>query len=174
MIWMAFGLAVGAALAVVAWVARRRRYYRRIFSEAHFREVHERFARAVETVEAVPRASAAEPVATNAFVTSAQLAIVVTESLANEGRKLHVSLSQPSGFMTSAVASRFGFLLVTTLNRNKMQLNPFATPSGVHHLVFTWDGAPLALNDFGSVMDQYRTGYQPLPFAFQSLAGSMA
>jgi hypothetical protein len=77
---------------------------------------------------------------------------------------LHVSISQRQGYTTSAVANRFAFFLVVALNRNKLQLTPFVTPSSVHHLVFTWDGTPLQINDLATVMGHYRTHYQPLPF----------
>lgn len=172
MTWTMLGLAIGAALAVAAQIARLSRRYSRMFSDAHFKEVHDRFVRAIEAVEASWRASAGDASANDAFVTSAQLAIVVTESLADGCRVLHVSLSQTSGLTTAAVANRFGFFLVTTLNRNKMQLDPFVAPSGVRHLVFTWDGTSLAINDFESVMDHYRTGYRPLPFRSEGLAAT--
>jgi hypothetical protein len=110
------------------------------------------------------RASADTPDPTDAFVTSAQLAIVVTGHPADGRHVLHVSLSQRQGYTTRAVADRFAFFLVTTLNRNQLQLTPFVTPSAVRHLVFTWDGGPLKLNDFATVMDHCRTRYQPLPF----------
>jgi hypothetical protein len=169
MTWTMLGLAIGAALAVAVPVARLASRYRRMFSDAHFQEVHDRFVRAIHTVEAAWRESAGDPAAKDAFVTSAQLAIVVTTSLTNGRRVLHVSLSQTSGMTTAAVASRFGFFLVTALNRNKMQLDPFVTSSGVRHLVFAWDGTPLAINDLGHVMEHYRTGYQPLPFRSASI-----
>lgn len=172
MTWTMLGLALGAALAVAAHIARLSMRYSRMFSDAHFQEVHDRFVRAVETLEAAWRASAGDAPVMDAFVTSARLAIVVTESLADGGRVLHVSLSQTTGLTTAGVANRFGFFLVTTLDRNKMRLDPFVTQSGVRHLVFAWDGTSLVINDLGSVMDHYRTSYRPLPFRSQEVAAT--
>lgn len=166
MIWARVVAAGGLALAVP--VLRRMRLYRRIFSEAHFRELHERFAAAVRTVTEVLRApaNAADAAAAgDAFVTSAQLAVAVTASLANGRHVLHVSLSQTSGYTTSSVASRFGFFLITMLNQNKLELDLFFTPSRVHHLVFTSDADSLRVADFTSVDEQYRRDYRPLPYA---------
>ena len=166
MIGAALAAAFGLALAVP--VVRRMRLYSRMFSEAHFRELHERFAAAVQTVAEVRRAPANEAdraSAGDAFVTSAQLAIAVTASLANGRHVLHVSLSQTSGYTTSSVANRFGFFLITMLNQNKLELDLFFTPSRVHHLVFTSDTDGLRVADFASVDAQYRSGYRPLPYA---------
>lgn len=163
------GVAIGLAVLVVVQVARLGRRYRRMFSDAHFQELHERFSRAIATVEAASRASSEDADAQDAFVTSAQLAVAVTEHLADGRRVLHVSLSQSSGPTTGAVAARVGFFLIVTLRRNKMELDPFVTPSGVRHLVFAWDGTPLVINDFASVMNQYRTAYQPVPYRLEEL-----
>ena len=164
MMWATLGITIGVAISVAIPIARLSARYRRMFSEDHFQEVHDRLSRAIETVQDASRTSTGEALSDDMFVTSARLAVVVTQRRVDERRVLHVSLSQTSGPTTSAVAGRFGFFLVAMLNRNKMQLDPFVTPSGVRHLVFAWDGTPLAINDFGSVMHQYRTRYQPLPF----------
>lgn len=163
MLWILLGLIVAGMVVVVVGIREITRRYRKLFSDAHFREVHARFVCAIEAVAAA-RDSADAPDPADAFVTSAQLAIMVTGRPADGRHVLHVSLSQRQGYTTRAVADRFAFFLVTTLNRNKLQLTPFATPSAVRHLVFTWDGGPLKLNDFATVMDHYRTQYQPLPF----------
>src|SRR6185503_20336281 len=100
MFWGVLGLAIGLVVVIAVSVARISRRYRTMFSDAHFREVHERFARAIETVEAAFRASGAsagDAHAEDAFVTSAQLVMIVTLSSMDEGQVLHVSLSQTSG-----------------------------------------------------------------------------
>jgi hypothetical protein len=167
MIW-ALAAAFGLVLSLAVPVLRRMRLYSRMSSEAHFREVYERFAAAVQTVTEVLRApaSAADAEAAgDAFVTSAQLAMAVTASLTNGRHVLHVSLSQTSGYTTTSAASRFGFFLITMLNRNKLELDLFVTPSRVHHLVFSSDLAELRIADFASVDEQYRRDYRPLPYA---------
>jgi hypothetical protein len=151
--WAILGIVV--ALAVVALVAQRARYYGRLFSDAHFREVYDAFVPALGSGRA--------------FVTSAGLAIAVTRTEADDRCVLHVSLSQASGYTTSAVAGRFGFFVVAILNRNKMTLDPFLTRSRVHHLVFASPAAPLEINDFNNVMEHYRRGYQPLPYALRAI-----
>jgi len=152
-------------------VVRRVRLYGRMFSEAHFREVHQRFAAAVQTTTAAWRAPVTEARAEagDAFVTSAQLAIAVTASDSNGRHLLHVSLSQATGYTTAAVANRFGFFLITMLNQNKLELDLFFTPSGVHHLVFASDVEQLRVAGFESVDAQYRCGYRPLPYAARRL-----
>jgi hypothetical protein len=169
MLWILLGLIVAGVVVVVVGIRDIMQRYRKLFSDAHFQEVHARFVHAIEAVEAA-RASADTAEPSDAFMTSAQLAIVVTGHAADGRQVLHVSLSQRPGPTTGAAANRFAFFLLTILNRNKLQLNPFRTPSTVHHLVFTWDGGPLKLNDYATVMDHYRTHYQPLPFQVQAIA----
>ena len=171
MIWAALAAAFGLALAIP--VSRRMSLYRRMFSEGNFREFHERFAAAVQTVTEVRRRAVNEADATvagDSFVTSAQLAIAVTASLANGRHVLHVSLSQTSGYTTSSVANRFGFFLITMLDQNKLELDLFFTPSRVHHLVFTSDTDGLRVSDFASVDEHCRSGYRPLPYTLRRLA----
>jgi hypothetical protein len=151
--WLILGIAVALALAVL--VAQRAKYYGRLFSEAHFREVYDEFVPALGSGRA--------------FVTSAGLAIAVTVTEADDHRVLHVSLSQASGYTTTAIAGRFGFFLVAILNRNKMKLDPFFTRSRVHHLVFAAPAAPLEINDFDNVIQQYRHGYRPLPYTLRAI-----
>src|SRR5215813_10730234 len=164
MMWAALWITIGVAVAVAIGIARLSARYRRMFSEDHFKEVHDRFAVAIKTVQDASRTSTGDTRTEDKFITSAKLGIVVSEHRVDERQVLHVSLSQTTGLTTSAVAGRFGYFLVSILNRNQMELDPFVRPSGVRHLVFAWNGAPLAINDFGSVMEQYRTKYQPLPF----------
>jgi hypothetical protein len=152
--WMILGIVV--ALALAGLVAQRARYDGRLFSDAHFREVYDKFVPALGSGRA--------------FVTSAGLAIAVTRTEADDHRRVpHVSLSQASGYTTAAVAGRFGFFLVAILNRNKMNLDPFFTRSRVHHLVFASPAAPLEINDFDYVIQQYRRGYRPLPYALHAI-----
>jgi hypothetical protein len=151
--WAILGIVV--ALALAGLVGQRVKYYGRLFSDAHFREVYDKFVPAL--------------VSGRAFVTSAGLAIAVTRTEADDPPVLHVSLSQASGYTTSAVAGRFGFFLVAILNRNKMNLDPFFTRSRVHHLVFASPAAPLEINDFDNVIQQYRRGYRPLPYTLRAI-----
>jgi hypothetical protein len=146
--WLILGIVV--ALALAGLVAQRAKYYGRLFSDAHFREVYDEFVPALGSGRA--------------FVTSAGLPIAVTRTEADDRRVLHVSLSQASGYTTAAVAGRFGFFLIAILNRNKMNLDPFFTRSSVHHLVFTSPAATLEINDFDNVIQQYRRGYRRLPY----------
>jgi hypothetical protein len=151
--WLLLGIVV--ALALAGLVAQRARYYGRLFSDAHFREVYDKFVPALGSGRA--------------FVTSAGLAIAVTRTEVDDRRVLHVSLSQASGYTTAAVAGRFGFFLVAILNRNKMNLDPFFTRSSVHHLVFASTAAPLEINDFDNVIQQYRRGYRRLPYTLRGI-----
>ena len=152
--WAIVGVVV--ALAVAGHVARRAKYYGRLFSDAHFREVYDEFVPALG--------------AEHAFVTSAGLAIAVTRTEVDDRRVVHVSLSQASGYTTSSVAGRFGFFLVAILNRNKMDLDPFFTRTGVHHLVFASPAAtPVEINDFDTVMQDYRRNYRPLPYTLHAI-----
>jgi hypothetical protein len=148
-------LGIVAALVLAGFVAQRAKYHRRLFSDAHFREVYDAFVPALGSGRA--------------FVTSAGLTVAVTRTEADDRRILHVSLSQASGYTTYAVAGRFGFFLVAILNRNKMDLDPFFTRSGVRHLVFTSPAAPLEINDFDNVIQQYRRGYRPLPYTLRAI-----
>lgn len=151
--WAIPGIVVALA---VAGLVRRAKYYGRLFSDAHFREVYDGFVPALGPG--------------GAFVTSAGLAVAVTRTEVDGRRILHVSLSQASGYTTSAVAGRFGFFLVAILNRNKMNLDPFFTRSGVRHLIFASPAAaPLEINDFDSVIQHYRSGYRPLPYALRAI-----
>lgn len=148
-------LGIVAALALAGFVAQRAKYYRRLFSDAHFREVYDAFVLSLGSGRA--------------FVTSAGLTVAVTRTESGDRRVLHVSLSQTSGYTTYSVAGRFGFFLVAILNRNKMDLDPFFTRSGVRHLVFAYPAAPLEINDFDNVIQQYRRGYRPLPYTLRAI-----
>jgi hypothetical protein len=151
--WQILGIVV--ALALAGLVLQGARYYGRLFSDAHFREVYDEFVPALGSGRA--------------FVTSAGLAIAVTRTEADDRRVLHVSLGQASGYTTAAVAGRFGFFLVAILNRNKMNLDPFFTLSNVHHLVFASPAAPLEINDFDNVIQQYRRDYRRLPYTLRAI-----
>jgi hypothetical protein len=149
--WAILGIVVALPVALVAW---RARYYSRMFSDAHFREVYDAFVLALG-----PGC---------ALVTLAGLAMVVTRTEVDDRCVLHVSLSQASGFTTSGVASRFGFFLVAILDRNKMKLDLFFTRSRVHHLSFSSPAAAtLEINDFDGVIQHYRRGYRPLPYTLR-------
>lgn len=163
MLWILLGLLAAGIAVLVVGIRRMAQRYRKLFSDAHFEEVYARIARAIATVEAA-RASPEPSDASDAFLTSAQVAFVVTGHRADGRHVLHVSLSQRDGPTTHAVADRFAFFLVAILDRNQLELTPFVTPSLVRHLVFRWGGSPLALADFGTAMEQLRTRYRPLPF----------
>jgi hypothetical protein len=162
---------IAVAIAVAIAVLADRRYYERLFSEAHFKEVYDKFALAVRPLNNGRAAivESDEALYQSTFVTSADLAVSVTAKLEGDRRVLHVSLSQASAYTTSAVAGRFGFFLVGVLRQNEMNLDAFFTRSRVHHLVFASEPSPLHLSDFDGAMNQYRRGYRPIRYARRSI-----
>lgn len=150
------GIPVGA---VIVFVRSRARYYQRMFSEEHLREVHEQF---VALVEKLSPAAAEPPPEPPAFLTSAGLIVAVTR----EPASMHISLSQPGGPTTMAVASRIGFLLVATLQGNELEVTPYYTQARIYHLSIQHRRSTLELVPFERVLADYQ-GYQPLPYRYQ-------
>jgi len=166
MLWIIAGLVVVAAAAFVLYGGAA--YYRRIFADEHFREVHSTFLDLVRA-QGSGGSQGDPPEAPSTALTSAGLVLSVTYRKAGDDPVLHVSLSQQGRPTTNAVANRFAFFIVCMLNRNKLGLHPFFTGSRVHHLVFTGQLADLAINDFSVAFEAYRSTFQPLPFVLHTL-----
>jgi len=165
MIWIIAGAVLVAVASFVLY--GRAGYYRRIFSEEHFHEVHSTFLDLLQTQS--QGAAHQGSTAPSSALTSAGLVLGVTYRAAGDDPMLHVSLSQQARPTTGAVANRFAFFLLCVLSRNRLRLDPFFTASGVHHLVFAGKLAELALNDFPVAFAAYHSGYRPLPFVLQAL-----
>lgn len=156
------GIPVGA---VIVFVRSRARYYQRMFSEEHLREVYEQF---VALVEKLSPAAAEPPPDPPAFLTSAGLVVVVTREPArgDEPASMHISFSQPGGPTTMAVASRFGFLLLATLQGNEVEVVPYYTQARIYHLSIQHPRSSLELVPLDQVLADYQS-YQPLPYRYQ-------
>ena len=163
------GLIVGliAVVSGAVLLYRRGAYYGRIFAPAHFWEVYSTFMGLIEAEREAQRSGDQLPRPSRA-VTSAGLVLGVTYRSDGDDPVLHISLSQQGRATTGAVANRFGFFLLSAVNGNKLSLDPFFTGSGVHHLVFKGALAPLAVNDFDTTFDAYRSSYRPLAFALRA------
>ncbi len=141
--------AVGAVvvLMVAAFLlVRKSRYYRRIFSDAHYAEI------AGWTSRMVARHPVEEPSPEDgtALLTSAGLALAYTSHTSEGRRSLHFSVSQARGYTTGAVGRRVLFLWIRLLHRNRCEANLFQAESTVYHAVFSmpadaaWVLAPVA------------------------------
>jgi len=165
MSWIIFVLVIAVVAAIAARALFTSAYYRRMFAPAHLQEFYQGF---IATLDAAQSATTVEEDQLPAHVvTSAGLALAITASRANGHRVIHLSLSQQGRPTTSAVASRFGFLILCALDNNGLTCDAFRTESRAHHLVFTGKDAPLVIDAFDAVMVSYQTSYSPVPFRFQ-------
>jgi hypothetical protein len=165
-------VAIGLGLLVILYVVRRIRFYRRQLSEASFRAFHDGLSRALQAakVKAEGPPSVEDG---SAFVTEAGIAGAVTLSTDEQGcHLLHISLSQPGGIITRAVACHVGFLVVATLEGNTCELSPYFTGSGVHHLVFRLPSRDVIARPFAESYSAYLSGYRPVPYVYEPLVGS--
>jgi hypothetical protein len=165
-------IAALVVLAAVAYFARIRRYYGRMFSEDNFREFHKGLSRAMEVAKGKGPDAVPSPEDGSAFVTGAGLAVGVTFSLdEDETYRLHVSLSQTERPTTHAVSSRFAFFIVAMLGHNKAKLFPYFTESRVHHLVFWFRSDDLEVRDFDGAYSKYQNEYTEIFFLFHEIEG---
>ncbi len=156
---------VALVAAVYAFVASRRRYYDRMFSEENFRVVHSGLSRAIEVAR---KKNADVPPSDDdgtAFVSDAGLAVGVTWSNDDAGScTLHISMSQAGQITTDAVCSRFGFFIVAMLSGNTAELAPFSTESGVHHFVYRLQSGDVSVKEFDTAYSAYVADYKRIPF----------
>jgi hypothetical protein len=156
---MRWALIVGAfTLLLGLLLASASARLRRTFSKEHFREVYDGFVGLVPS-EVTPKTEASP----RAFASSDGLRLVVTDSVTDSTRELHVSIGH--GHRTTApVGQHFAFFLLMILNQNKLSLTPFTKPSGIHHLAFRTVAPVLVLRDFDEAYAQYSTSFRPIPF----------
>ena len=168
---MAFAMFAGLAiLGMAAFALWRGSYYRRIYSDEHFREFHRRLSEAIERAKLSEPGTTPAVEAKTAFVTDAGLAVAVTFDADEQRRQvLHISLSQPGSATTHAVCARFGFFVPAMLSENKAVLTPTCTSSGVHHLRFTFPSREVSIREFGSCYTDYQQEYRPIPFQSEAL-----
>jgi len=165
MSWIILVFVIAVVAAIAAGALSTGAYYRRMFAPVHLQEFYDGF---IATLDAAQSATTVEEDQLPAHVvTSAGMALAITATRANGLREIHVSLSQQGRPTTSAVASRFGFLVLRALDNNGLTCDAFRTESRVHHLAFTGKDAPLVINTFDAVMVSYQTSYSPVPFRFQ-------
>lgn len=162
--YLIVGIIVVVILLFVLFAASRGPYYKKIFSEPHYAEIHDWLVKALE-IGAIPEPSTENG---SSVVTSAGIAIALTRDCGQGAEQIHISISEARGTTTHAVANRVGFLLFVSLNQNKCDAGLFYTESRVHHLVFenseaTWKIRPKA-EAIAAMAD-----YQQLPFVFQPI-----
>lgn len=169
--WIPIAAGVLVAGGVALFVARWREH-QSLLAESHFRHFHELLVRAIERAEGKPRDKAPSLGDHTAFMTDAGLAVAVTRGANEDGRwSLHISMSQPGKSRTSAVlCSRIGFFVIRMLHRNRAELYPHYTRSGVHHLAFSLPSEELVIEQFEAAWGSYCTSYQPVPFVYQDLS----
>jgi len=160
-------LVVLVIVAIVLWMSRRSRLYRRIFNDDHYAEIA-RWASKVIGIHPVESPSIDDG---TAVVTSAGVALAYTSSVDDDGnRSIHFSVSQQGGTTTRAVGGRVLFLLVRLLHTNNSKSELFASESTVHHVIFTmradktWEVQPVT----ATVADMAH--YLPQPVARVNVA----
>jgi hypothetical protein len=155
----------GVVIVLISYVALRSRYYRTVFSEGNFREFHQKLAAAISRAMCKPSHDQPSPNDGTGFATRAGLAVAVTCNSQDGRQTLHVSLSQIGQITTHAVCSRFGFFTTVMFESLNVELSPYYTDSGVHHLVFRFPTFPsLQFHDFDTAFARYLKDYKPLPF----------
>ena len=154
--WLALG---ACALGAVLWAASRGAYYRKLFSETHFTEIH---GKLVDGLAEAQREIENAPLIT--VVTSAGFAIALSLTHAKEAnqRLLHISLSQPGGPPTATAASRLAFFIVAILDRNSMELAPFVSRDGVYHLAMVGGPDALSVNPMEHCWERLQHHYTPI------------
>ena len=149
--WEAVVVAMAVALLAVFGLSKAR-YYRRMFSEDHFREFHGALAVAIRTATQEPGADER-----TRFVTQAGLGAAVTFSSPREGRyTLHISLSQSGRMTTQAVSNHFEAFIVAMLQGNNAELTPYFTNTGVRHFPFRIAAPTVTVQDFDASYSAYR------------------
>ena len=160
----------GLIVVVALFVVSNFRYYKRLFSAESFREFHRGLSMAIETAR---RKAPDQPPSGGdgtVFVTRSGLAVAVTFENGDEGNQtIHISLSQAGRVTTDSVCSRFAFFAVAMFGGVKLELTPYYTDSGVHHLVFRLRGPAVHLKDFDSTYARFAEDYKPIPFRHEKL-----
>ena len=151
-------------LLILIFLISKSRYYRRMFSQGHFLEVHERFTAALRTALKCSGDTTPNPDDGTAFISSAGLLIAVSNHFEEGRHALHVSISQPGVVNTHAVANRFSFFFLAILGGNTMDLSPFYSQNHVQHLVLIRDNPELQINAFEESYADYRRNFRPIPF----------
>jgi hypothetical protein len=164
----------GGLISVVALlVVSKFRYCKRLFSTESFREFHRELSNAIETAQ---RKAPDQPPSGDdgtAFVTHSGLAVAVTAENGAEGNQtIHISLSQAGRVTTHSVCSRFAFFAVAMFRGVNLELVPYYTDSGVHHLLFRLRGPAVHLQDFDSTYPRWAKDYRPIPFRHEKLESS--
>jgi len=163
-------LVLGGLIWVVAlFVAYRVRYCKRLVSAESFREFHRGLSRAIETAQ---RKAPDQPPSGDdgtAFVTLSGLTVVVTFENDEGNQTIHISLSQAGQVTSHTVCSRFAFFAAAMFGDVKLELTPYYTDSGVHHLVFGLRGPAVHLQDFDSTYPRYAKNYRPMLFRHERL-----
>lgn len=165
--WIKVVFGALVVIAVGVYIVSRSRYYRRMFSEAGFREFYSGLSAAIEVAKG--KGADGEPRLDDgsAFRTAAGLGVCVTCYTNDNGsQSLHISLSQTEGPTTHGVCSGYGFFTMAMLRENKAELVPYFTKSGVHHLDFRFQSLDLKVLDFDAVYSVYLAEYRPIPFEY--------
>lgn len=162
MFWIILVIAV-CIVVVITYIISSKRYYSSIFHETTFQKFYLSMSKAVM---ASVQIKGSDPSLDNdtAFVLSEGIAAGVTFDDKDGQFQLYISLSQPGRRTTTAVASRFGYFVLSMLNQNQAKLSPFVTTSGVHHLILTLETDRIALNGFDESYSEYNQHYSPIPF----------
>ncbi|CAN94351.1 hypothetical protein predicted by Glimmer/Critica [Sorangium cellulosum So ce56] len=132
-------LLVGLVVFLVYRFAMKRPRYDRLFSPDHLIELSRGLGRAKDTALKRPGGGPpADPFAEgNAFITSAEIAVVYTVAEAGEaGREHHVSLSFRGGALARAAAGFLAAAIRRLLGLGEMPCVLAASKSGVYHLIF--------------------------------------
>ncbi|WP_437767107.1 hypothetical protein WMF27_20915 [Sorangium sp. So ce281] len=132
-------LLVGLVVFLIYRFAMKRPRYDRLFSPDHLIELSRGLGRAKDTALKRPGGGPpADPFAEgNAFITSADIAVVYTVAEAGEaGREHHVSLSFRGGALARAAAGFLAAALCRLLGLGETQRVLAVSNSGVYHLIF--------------------------------------
>lgn len=132
-------LLVGLVVFLVYRFAMKRPRYDRLFSPEHLIELSRGLGRAKSTaLGRVGESPPADPFAEgNAFVTSANIAVVYTVAQAGEdGHEHHVSLSFRGGALARAAAGFLAAAICRLLGLGETQRVLAVSNSGVYHLIF--------------------------------------
>jgi len=168
--WILIAIVGLIVLAVGAYIVPRHRYYGRMFSEANFRAFHSGLSRAVDVAQEKSAGNPPNVEDGSAFMTDAGLAVGVTAPTGESGQHaLHISMSQPGARTTHAVCSRFGFFAVAMLGGEKVEITPYFTESGVHHLVIRSHPREASVLAFDEAHSVYLNKYRAIPFEYQEI-----
>jgi hypothetical protein len=132
-------LLVGLVVFLVYRFAMKRPRHDRLFSPDHLIELSRGLGRARDTALKRPgEGPPADPFAEgNAFITSADIAVVYTVGEAGEaGREHHVSLSFRGGALARAAAGFLAAAICRLLGLGETQRVLAVSKSGVYHLIF--------------------------------------